>query len=72
LSNHLRVRPGSQDLQNLFLQQSKAPLANDSSIGVGYAPTSPLERLVLAIEKRMNGRDRFRQSPAWGEDIKII
>lgn len=66
------VRPGSQDLQNLFLRQGTVPLANDSSIGVGYAPLSSLERLVLAIEKRMNGRDRLQQSPAWGEDIKIL
>jgi S-adenosylmethionine synthetase len=33
---------------------------------------SPLERLVLAIEKRINGRDRSRAHPAWGEDIKIM
>ncbi len=66
------VRPGSHDLQNLFLRRGKIPLANDSSVGVGYAPTSPLERLVLAIEHRMNGRDRLRQNPAWGEDIKIM
>ncbi len=66
------VRPGSQDLKNLFLRQGTVPFANDSSIGVGYAPLSSLERLVLAIEKRMNGRDRLQQRPAWGEDIKIL
>ena len=47
-------------------------LANDTSVGLGYAPLSPLERLVLAAEKRINGRERSRAHPAWGEDIKIM
>ena len=70
-----RIRPGSLDLQTLFESRTgrnDLPVANDTSIGVGYAPLSRLERLVLAIEKRMNGRDRAAQHPAWGEDIKIM
>ena len=47
-------------------------LANDTSVGVGHAPLSPLERLVLAVEKRINGRDRVRDNPAWGEDVKVM
>jgi S-adenosylmethionine synthetase len=47
-------------------------LANDTSVGVGHAPLSPLERLVLAVEKRINGRDRLRDAPAWGEDVKVM
>jgi S-adenosylmethionine synthetase len=70
---HNLIRPGSQDLQALFSRrpQSKV-LANDTSVGLGYAPMSPLERLVLAAEKRINARDRGRVHPAWGEDIKIM
>jgi S-adenosylmethionine synthetase len=69
-----RIQPGSLDLQTLFLRRagSELAVANDSSIGVGHAPLSGLERLVLAIEKRMNGRDRATQHPAWGEDIKVM
>ena len=66
------VRPGSQDLRELFSRRPQVPLANDTSVGLGYAPMSLLERLVLAIEKRINGRDRNRSHPAWGEDIKIM
>jgi S-adenosylmethionine synthetase len=68
------VQQGSQDLQTLFSRRGAdgIPLANDTSFGVGYAPLSPLERLVLAIEKRINGRDRERDMPAWGEDIKVM
>jgi len=71
---HNLTQPGSQDLRALFSRcpQSKALLANDTSVGLGYAPMSPLERLVSAIEKRANSRDRSRVHPAWGEDIKIM
>jgi S-adenosylmethionine synthetase len=71
---HNLIRPGSQDLQKLFSRrpQSNVLLANDTSVGVGYAPMSPLERLVLEAEKRLNGRDRNQVHPAWGEDVKIM
>lgn len=68
------IEPGSQDLQELFARrpQHHVALANDTSIGVGYAPLSPLERLVLGAEQRINGRDRRREHPAWGEDVKVM
>ncbi len=68
------VQQASQDLRTLFSRRGLhgIALANDTSFGVGYAPLSPLERLVLAIEKRINGRDRERAMPAWGEDIKVM
>ena len=71
---HDLVRPGSHDLQTLFSRRAgvEGPLANDTSIGVGYAPLSPLERFVLAIEGSINGRDRASEHAAWGEDIKIM
>ncbi len=71
---HDLVQPGSTDLRTLFSRRSEAaiPLANDTSIGAGYAPLSPLELLVLAIERRINGRDRERERPAWGEDVKVL
>lgn len=71
---HDLIHPGSQDLQALFSRISKGavPLANDTSFGVGYAPLSALERLVLAAERRINGRDRRNDHPAWGEDVKIL
>ena len=68
------VQHTSQDLQGLFSRRGAQgiPLANDTSFGVGYAPLSRLEHLVLAIDKRINGRDREREMPAWGEDIKVM
>ena len=70
---HSLLQPGSFDLQAIFARRAEAeiPLANDTSIGVGYAPMSALERLVLAIEKRINERNRD-EHPAWGEDVKVL
>jgi S-adenosylmethionine synthetase len=61
-------------LRALFASRSgnEIPLANDTSVGVGYAPMSPLERLVLAVEKRINGGNRNQEHPAWGEDVKVM
>lgn len=71
---HGLVRSSSQDLLALFSRRGPgdAALANDTSVGVGHAPLSQLERLVLAIEKRINGRDRTRENLAWGEDVKVM
>jgi S-adenosylmethionine synthetase len=33
---------------------------------------SSLERLMLAVERHINGRDRNRDHPAWVEDIKVM
>jgi S-adenosylmethionine synthetase len=66
------IQPGSADLSALFSRRSHgdSPLANDTSIGVGYAPMSSLEQLVLAIERHINPGGRVR--PAWGEDVKVM
>lgn len=67
------LRPGSRDLTRLFRRRSgQAPLANDTSIGVGYAPLSQLERLVLAADARLDRRPRPDQERSWGEDTKIM
>ena len=68
------VRAGSADLAELFLRQERrgAPLANDTSIGVGYAPLTELERVVGCVEGTLNdpeARDRFADV---GEDIKVL
>jgi S-adenosylmethionine synthetase len=68
------VRPGSRELTDLFDRdrQGGGRYANDTSYGVGYAPLSKLERLVLDVEGRLNGAESKRRHPEWGEDIKIM
>lgn len=62
---HCLVRPGSADLVDLFVQQQTAGdwLANDTSIGVGYAPLSALEKTVLDVERGLNSDEQKRRRP---------
>lgn len=71
---HPLVRPGSPDLVELFLRRPAGTpaLANDSAIGVGYAPLSDLERATLAVEQRLNCDSVKQSSPALGEDVKVL
>lgn len=71
---HCLVRPSSRELVDLFLrgQVSGAPLANDTSCGVGYAPLDALETVVGAVERGLNAPDLKRDSPEIGEDIKVM
>jgi len=68
-----RVQPGSSELVELFdgLRHAR-PIANDSSCGVGFAPLSTLERMVLAIEGRLNSARTRTEDPALGEDVKVM
>ena len=68
------TKSGSPDLVELFLRQRETgtPLANDTSIGVGYAPCSELERVVLAVEKHLNSAAFKKAHPETGEDIKVM
>jgi S-adenosylmethionine synthetase len=68
------VRPGSADLVELFARQRRAgrPLANDTSIGAGYAPLSDLERAVLAASRALERAAGDPSSPEIGEDTKVM
>jgi S-adenosylmethionine synthetase len=71
---HSLVRPGSADLVDLYLRQEKTgiALANDTSCGVGYAPLSPLENMVLKVERHLNASEIKSVHPDVGEDIKVM
>ncbi|MGI9423024.1 MAG: methionine adenosyltransferase [Hyphomicrobiaceae bacterium] len=71
---HCLVRPGSVDLTGVFSRSDgrTTPLSNDTSIGVGFAPFSNLESLIMAAERHLTDHDRTDASPARGEDVKIM
>ncbi|HYM03398.1 MAG TPA: methionine adenosyltransferase [Stellaceae bacterium] len=71
---HCLVRPGSEDLVELFQRRQRAGvwLANDSSLGVGFAPLSALEESVLAIDRALRDPAVKRAQPAFGEDTKLL
>jgi S-adenosylmethionine synthetase len=67
-----RIGEGSSDLTQLYGQDGGAPLANDTSFGVGHAPFSATEKLVLAVEERLNAAATKEQYPFIGEDVKVM
>ena len=68
-----KIGQGSVDLVGLFeLGKTRVPLANDTSFGIGFAPLSTLEKLVLGIERLLNSKEMKSSIPAIGEDVKVM
>ncbi|MDK2781572.1 MAG: S-adenosylmethionine synthetase [Archaeoglobi archaeon] len=65
-----RLGEGSFDLKNIFGRKKEIPLSNDTSFGVGFAPLSETERIVLNVERKLM-EHRFKEK-AIGEDVKVM
>ncbi len=65
---------GSVDLVGLFKLgiTRRTPLANDTSLGVGFAPLTPTEKIVYEVERYINSREFKQKMPAAGEDVKVM
>ena len=64
-----RIGQGSVDLRGVFEQ--KSVLSNDTSFGVGFAPLSDTERLVLESEHFLTLKLK-KKLHALGEDVKVM
>jgi S-adenosylmethionine synthetase len=64
-----KIGSGSVDLRGVFEQ--KTVLSNDTSFGVGFAPYSDTERLVLESERFLTTKLK-KKLPALGEDVKVM
>jgi Archaeal S-adenosylmethionine synthetase len=60
---------GSDDLTGVY--KASGHLANDTSFGVGYAPFSITDSLVLKTEEFINGKLK-RKLPESGQDVKVM
>ncbi|RCU46084.1 methionine adenosyltransferase [Haloplanus salinus] len=68
----VRLGEGSGDLQTVFGEDGAAvPMANDTSFGVGHAPLTETERIVLEAEEYLNG-PYADDHPELGPDVKIM
>ena len=69
-----RIGQGSVDLVGVFnkVKENPIPLSNDTSFGVGYAPLSETEKIVLETERLLNSEEFKKKWPAVGEDIKVM
>ncbi len=64
-----RLGMGSDDLTGVY--KASGYLANDTSFGVGYAPYSVTEKLVLETEEFINGPMK-KTIPSSGQDVKVM
>ena len=67
-----KIKQGSPDLVAVFMRKGVMPVSNDTSIGVGYAPLTPTEELVLGAEKLLNSPSFKKKYPEVGEDVKVM
>lgn len=65
------VRASAPNLQRV-IGSAKGALANDTSFGVGYAPFSRLEKLVLLAAEILRGSALQAAIPAVGKDYKVM
>ena len=67
-----RLGEGSGDLQEVFGEEgATVPMANDTSFGVGHAPLTETERIVLDAERSLNG-EYAAEHPELGPDVKLM
>jgi S-adenosylmethionine synthetase len=71
---HTKIRPGSAELVELFLRRGEGAvqLANDTSIGTGFAPATPLEECVRGLERALLSPEALGAHPERGEDLKVM
>ena len=67
----VKLGEGSGDLQEVFGEDGAVPMANDTSYGVGHAPLTETERIVLDTERRLTG-EYAADNPEVGPDIKVM
>jgi S-adenosylmethionine synthetase len=66
------VREGSASLNQVYAANGQARRANDTSVGVGFAPFSELERQVLHMAETVRSEAFRRRFPAAGDDFKVM
>ena len=54
------------------LPELKKLVSNDTSLGVGYAPLTVLEQLIIKIEGTLNSNEFKNNNPWIGSDIKLM
>jgi S-adenosylmethionine synthetase len=68
----VKLGEGSGDLQEVFGEEGQqVPMANDTSFGVGHAPLTETENIVLEAERQLNGKYSV-DNPEVGTDIKVM
>jgi len=68
----VKLGEGSGDLQEVFGEEgAEVPMSNDTSFGVGHAPLTETEEIVLSVERGLNGA-YAADHPELGPDVKVM
>ncbi|SFG79413.1 S-adenosylmethionine synthetase [Halopelagius inordinatus] len=68
----VKLGEGSGDLQDVFGEENvQVPMANDTSFGVGHAPLTETEEIVLNVERELNST-YVETNPHLGPDVKVM
>jgi len=66
------IHEGAANLQAIFAHGGDLPVANDTSFGVGFAPFSALERMVLEAARLLASPELHAAFPCAGDDFKVM
>lgn len=72
LTTRAVLAPGSAELQGIFRAGDAPVTSNDTCGAAGYAPLSPTEEMVLAIEHFLNSSEFKARFPDTGQDVKVL
>jgi S-adenosylmethionine synthetase len=72
LTTRFVLAPGSEELRRVYTQAEPEIASNDTCGASGYAPLTPTEELVLAVERFLNGAGFKAGFPDTGQDVKVL
>jgi len=72
LKTKIALAPGSEELRRIFKDGPAVLGSNDTAGASGYAPLSPTEQIVLAVEHFLNSAEFKRRFHDTGQDVKIL
>jgi S-adenosylmethionine synthetase len=66
------LAPASEELRRIYTDRDPEIASNDTCGASGYAPLSPTEELVLAVEGFLNSPGFKAEFPDTGQDVKVL
>lgn len=66
------IRAGSASLRQVYGHGRAGAVANDTSIGAGFAPHSTLEQMTLRLAATLRSPEFRSRFPAAGDDYKLL
>jgi S-adenosylmethionine synthetase len=72
LEAHFVLAQGSEELRRIYRERDGEIASNDTCGASGYAPLTPTEQIVLAVEGFLNSHEFKGAFPDTGQDVKVL